>query len=375
MIWNWQHKDWPNFIYKSSELSQLEDNFLHNAGILQGSLKHVTDEDKDTLRVQLMSEEALKTSEIEGEFLDRDSLQSSIKNHFGFKTDNRKIPPAEHGIAEMLFDVYKNFDDALSDKKLFQWHEMLTNGRRDLIDIGRYRTHEEPMQIVSGSIHTPKIHFEAPPSQRVHAEMQIFIKWFNDHTLSNSILLRAGLAHIWFESIHPFEDGNGRIGRAISEKALSQGLGRPTLIALAHSIEKTRKQYYQALQIANRGLDIQEWLHYFCRTVLDAQQSTQDRLDFIIEKSKFYTKYSENLNERQSKAIRRMFEAGVDGFKGGLSADNYITITGAARATATRDLQKLVDIGALTKTGELKYTRYALNIADNHGLRIPYDEI
>lgn len=171
-----------------------------------------------------------------------------------------------------------------------------------------------------------------------------------------------GIAHFYFESIHPFEDGNGRIGRAISEKALSQGLKRPTLIALAQSIERSKKAYYAALQIGNRGLDIQDWLEYFCQTVLVAQDYTQSTIDFLIEKSKFYDRYSNKLNERQAKVIARMFAEGIDGFKGGLSAENYITISGAARATATRDLQSLVEIGALTKTGERKYTRYYLNI-------------
>jgi len=363
MTWNWQHEDWPKFIYDAHALSDYESQFLHKAGILQGSLKHITDDDKDTLRIYLISEEALKTSEIEGEILDRDSLQSSIQRHFGLKTDGRKIPAAEQGIAEMLVDVYKSYDDPLSDKALFLWHEMLTNGRRDLKDIGCYRSDSEPMQIVSGSIHAPKVHFEAPPASAVPNEMSAFISWFNEQEAARTpILLRAGLAHFWFESIHPFEDGNGRIGRAISEKALSQGLNRPTLIALAKAIESSRKKYYAALQNGNRGLDIQEWLEYFCATVLDAQDYTQSMIDFLIEKSKFYGRHEDKLNERQAKAIGRIFNEGIEGFKGGLSAENYITITGAARATATRDLQNLVDLGALKKTGELKYTRYFLNI-------------
>jgi Fic family protein len=175
-------------------------------------------------------------------------------------------------------------------------------------------------------------------------------------------LLRAGIAHVHFESIHPFEDGNGRIGRAISEKALSQGLGRPTLIALAQMMERSRKAYYKALQSTNRVLDIQDWLEFFCGVVLDAQDLTQSMIDFLIEKGKFYERFSNQFNERQSKVVARMFKEGVDGFVGGLRAENYITISGAARATATRDLQALVQMGALKRTGERKYTRYYLNI-------------
>jgi len=361
MAWNWQHKDWPNFIYDMAALADYESQFLHKAGVMHGSLKHVAQDDKDILRVQLISEEAYKTSEIEGEILNRDSLQSSIRKHFGLDTDNRLIPPAEQGVAEMFIDLYKSYNDPLGHKKLFLWHEMLMNGRRDLNDIGCYRSHEEPMQIVSGAVYDPKVHFEAPPSEDIQKEMDAFVHWFND-ARELPILLRAGVAHVYFESIHPFEDGNGRIGRAVSEKILSQGLRGPTLIALAQMIERSRKAYYKALQSASCDLDIQGWLEFFCQTVLAAQDLTQSMIDFLIEKGKFYDRFSNMLNERQSKVIVRMFEEGVDGFEGGLSADNYITISGAARATATRDLQSLVQMGAMNKTGELKYTRYYLNI-------------
>lgn len=218
MEWNWQHKNWPNFTYDAAALSEYESQFLHKAGIMHGSLKHITEDDKESLRVQLISEEAYKTSEIEGEILDRDSLQSSIRKHFGLKTDNRKIPAAEQGIAEMLVDLYKTYDAPLDSQRLFLWHEMLTNGRRDLQDMGRYRTHTEPMQIVSGSLHEPEVHFEAPPSKIVPDEMEAFIDWFNGQGAKLPILLRSGIAHIWFESIHPFEDGNGRIAAPYRKK-------------------------------------------------------------------------------------------------------------------------------------------------------------
>lgn len=361
MAWNWEFKHWPNFTYNASAFAEQERIFLHKAGTLHGSLKHISDDDNAALRIQLMSEEAYKTSEIEGEILNRDSLQSSIRKHFGLKTDNRRIAPAEQGVAEMLVDLYKTYDTPLSESQLFNWHSMLMNGRRDLHKVGAYRTHREPMQIVSGALHDPTVHFEAPPSPMVAQEMAAFLRWFNaDH--ATPLLLRAGIAHLYFESIHPFEDGNGRIGRAISEKALSQGLNRPTLIAFAQAIQRTKKGYYAALHSGSVGLDIQEWLAYFCDTVLTAQDYTQQMIDFIIAKGKFYAHHAAALNERQSKVIARIFAAGIEGFEGGLSAENYLSITGTTRATATRDLQKLVEIGALTRTGERKYTRYHLNI-------------
>lgn len=373
MTWNWEHKDWPHFIFEEEEFKDYENRFLQNTGIILGSLKHISDQDHSALKVNLISDEAYKTSEIEGEILNRQSLQSSIRKHFGLKTDNRKIPPAEQGIAEMMIDLYENYEQPLEHGTLFAWHKMLMNGRRDLSDIGAYRTHHDPMQIVSGSIDRPNIHYEAPPSKHIHTEMDRFIAWFNQsgEGQKNQLkgLIRAGVAHLYFESIHPFEDGNGRIGRAISEKALSQSLKQSTLIALSSVIQDDRKSYYQALHDVSTGLEISGWLHYFCTLVLDAQARTQSMIDLLIEKGKFYAKFDKQINERQQKTISRMFDEGISGFKGGLSAENYISITGASRATATRDLQKLVEIGAFTKTGELRYTRYYLNI-DHNSVRL-----
>lgn len=369
MDWNWQHKNWPNFIYSTAALEQFEQNFIHKAGVMHGSMKHISDDDKKTLTINLISDEALKTSEIEGELLNRDSLQSSIRKHFGLKTDNRRVSPAEQGISEMMVDLYKNATNKLTHEQLFKWHKMLTNGRRDLHNIGAYRSHDEPMQIVSGDFLDPTVHYEAPPSKDVPKEMNQFISWFNATMPGKArelpALTRAGIAHIQFESIHPFEDGNGRIGRAISEKALSQSLGRPTLIAIAQTIEQKRKVYYAALQSNSKDLDINKWLHYFCEMVLNAQDHTQNMIDFLIEKGKFYKRFDGEFNDRQTKVIERMFKEGVGGFKGGLSAENYISITGTTRATATRDLQSLVEKGALIRTGELRYTRYYLNIITN----------
>ena len=175
MTWNWEQDDWPNFSYDSSALKGFEEQFLHRSGLLFGAYKHINDEEKDTLKVDLISTEALKTSEIEGEFLNRDSIQSSIRRNLGLETDNRKIPPAEQGIAEMMVDLYRNFAKPLSHQTLFAWHKMLTSGRRDLKDIGRYRTHADPMQVISGPIGKEKVHYEAPPSTSMKAEMQRFL--------------------------------------------------------------------------------------------------------------------------------------------------------------------------------------------------------
>jgi Fic family protein len=173
-------------------------------------------------------------------------------------------------------------------------------------------------------------------------------------------LTRAGLAHLYFVSIHPFEDGNGRIGRAIAEKTLAQNLGRPTLIALAYTIERARAAYYGGLERNNKDVQVTDWLVYFAGTILDAQRNTIKRIDFYIAKAKFYERFRGALNARQERVVARMFREDIDGFKGGLSAENYISIAKTSRATATRDLNELVSLGALEKIGELRHTRYHL---------------
>lgn len=366
MKWNWQQKNWPHFTYQKSSLEGLEHLFLQRSGILMGTQRHLQEEDKNTLKIELICDEALKTSAIEGDYLNRDSLQSSLRRHFGLATDHRKIPPAEQGIAEMMVDLYETYDQVLTHESLFSWHQKLSKGRKDLENIGAYRTHASPMQVVSGSVYKPKIHFEAPPSKTVKTEMKQFLEWFNASVQGAAqalpALTRAGLAHLYFVSIHPFEDGNGRIGRALSEKTLSQSLGQPTLIALAQTIEVHRKSYYTALEQNNKSMEVTPWLLYFGQTILDAMTTTQKRIEFLIEKTKLYEQLNGLLNERQAKVIARLFKEGISGFKGGLSADKYIRITKTSKATATRDLHDLVSKGALTKTGELKYTRYYVKI-------------
>ena len=340
-----------------------EKAFLQKSGMLYGSMKHISNEDQDELKVMLLSDEAFQTSKIEGEFLDRNSLQSSIRKHFRLQADNNKVSPAEHGVSEMMIDLYKNYSSPLTHEQLFLWHEMLMNGRRDLQNIGGYRTHPDPMQIVSGSIGRPTVHFEAPPSSAVKKEMDKFILWFNDEGSEDpGPVIKSGIAHLYFESIHPFEDGNGRIGRALSEKVLSQYLERPTLIALSHIIENNKKLYYRSLHLNSKEIDITGWLAYFSETILQAQDYTQRMIDFLIGKTKYFQEFDEKFNDRQKKVVHRIFREGIEGFKGGLSADNYIKITGTTASTATRDLKKLVDLGALRKTGERKSTRYHLNL-------------
>ncbi|MGB8259711.1 MAG: Fic family protein [Terracidiphilus sp.] len=222
------------------------------------------------------------------------------------------------------------------------------------------------MRIVSGPADRPRVHYEAPPSARVPAEMAGLIEWFNRTAPGEPdalpALTRAGLAHLRFELIHPFEDGNGRLGRALAEKALAQAANRPLLTGLASAILAHQKHYYEALEQADRTLDASAWLDWFARIALEAQASSLRQVEFLLAKTRLLDRLRDQLNPRQKKALLRMFDAGPEGFEGGMSARKYSTITGASPATTTRDLAELVEMGALARTGERRHARYFLNL-------------
>ncbi len=377
MTWNWQQPDWPRFSWDASRLAKAEERFLFAGGRFLGTVQHVTSTDRDQIVVDAMSTEAVTTSEIEGELLNRDSVQSSIRRQLGLATDNRRVAPAEQGISEVMVDLYRNHGAPLDEHTLFSWHERIMNGRTDLRKLGRYRTHAEPMQVVSGAMYEPKVHFEAPPSRSVPREMRGFLKWFQDSAPAGTrplpILTRAGIAHLYFESIHPFEDGNGRIGRAISEKVLAQGLGQPSLIALAATILIHRREYYQTLELSNKDNKITAWLAWFAGICLEAQQRTIAQVEFVLDKARLLGRYREALNARQLAVLLRVLREGPEGFKGGLSAGKYATISKASPSTATRDLADLVGRGALIRTGEKRHARYHLPIPLRQTPRIMID--
>jgi Fic family protein len=366
MTWNWQQPGWPGFSWDKTLLRKAEEAFLVGSGVVAGTVKHLNASEHEQLVVEAMSTEALTTSEIEGEILDRASVQSSIRKALGLSAESSRARPAEEGIAEVMTGLYRSFAEPLTDEMLFSWHKKMLKGRRDLREVGRYRTDKTPMQVVSGALYAPRVHFEAPPSKDIPKEMRRFIRWFERSAPDGQdplpALTRAGLAHLYFESIHPFEDGNGRIGRAISEKALAQGIGHPTLTALAETILLRRKDYYAALEAANRSNEVTKWLAWFSGIAIEAQRRTAARIEFLIDKTRLFDRLRGQLNARQEKALLRMLREGPEGFKGGLSAGNYMKITGASPATATRDLADLVEKSALERKGERRHARYFLAI-------------
>ncbi len=367
--YNWQQSDWTQFTFMQGTAEDELLAFSEKVGRVSGILEGLPEETRQEVIVDIILAEAIKTSEIEGEYPSRKDVLSSIRKNLGLHTSQEYIKDkSAAGLGELMIDVRKTFKEPLTEEKLFAWHRMLL-GEDKNIKVGQWRTHEDPMQVVSGAMGKTRVHYEAPPSSRVPSEMEKFIRWFNETAPGGrkeikKAPVRSAIAHLYFETIHPFEDGNGRIGRAIAEKALSQTIGRPVMLSLSRTIEANKKAYYTALEKAQQSNEITPWVLYFIRTTLDAQIEAENQIEFTLKKAKFFDRFKDQLNERQMMVIRRMLEEGVRGFKGGMNARKYIGITKTSKATATRDMQELLEIGVFILAGKAggRSTSYQVNL-------------
>jgi Fic family protein len=366
--YNWEQKNWPQFTYSAKDIEDELYLFAEKVGKVTGILNALPEETKMETFIELMVAEAIKTSEIEGEYLARRDVMSSIKNNLGLNLRPEIIKDKQaEGIGELMIDVRNTFKDELTVEKLFAWHKLLFK-QRTRVKVGAWRNHSEPMLIVSGPIGKEKIHFGAPPSSRIEKEMKQFLRWFNETAPGSDkeikkAPVRSAIAHLYFESIHPFEDGNGRIGRAIAEKALAQGIGRPVLLSLSKTIESKRSNYYDELRKASQTLEISSWINYFVKLVLESQTDAEQQIDFTLRKTKFFDRFTKKLNDRQLKVLHRMFAEGFKGFQGGMNASKYCSLTKVSKATATRDLKELLDMGAFMFLGDKggRSTSYQIN--------------
>jgi Fic family protein len=380
MQYNWQQSDWPDFRYDLSEIQDALVALGARMGSVSGSFKALGDADREQVQLNLMVAEALKTSEIEGEYFSRADIMSSVRNNLGLNEVPEPVGnKAAQGVADLTVTVRTTFEVPLSEQVLLDWHKMLLGTSDSLrkINVGAWRTHAEPMQIISGNPYRPTIHFEAPPSTLVPAEVKRFVQWFNDtgpgraHAISFAPV-RSALTHLYFESIHPFEDGNGRIGRALAEKALAQSLGFAPVLSLSSAIEANKNAYYSALQMAQSSNIVTPWISWFVDIVVEAQREAEAEIDFTIDKARFFDRHGAALNERQRKVVRRMLREGRTGFEGGMSTKKYCIIADTSRATAARDLEHLTNIGAFHRYGGGRSTRYDLALGartdqSNHG--------
>lgn len=324
---------------------------------------------------ELWVQEAVATSAIEGEQLNQDSVRSSVLRHLGVEADgSAPVSRQVAGLVDVMEDATQNFAAALSKARLCRWHAALfptgVSGMQR-IRVGDYRNHADPMQIVSGSPGRELVHYTAPPSAQVDEQMRAFLQWFSDthpgkaQRLPLDGIARAAIAHLWFETIHPFEDGNGRIGRAIVDLALAQDAAAPQrMLSLSHQLLAERKGYYAVLQSAQHGgMDVSDWVLWFVQQYLRACEHTGSLIRIAMEKSRFWSQHAATeLNARQRKVVRRLLDDGDGGFLGGLNAEKYIKITGTSKATATRDLSQLVQAGLLFTRGQGKALRYFVSV-------------
>ena len=364
-MYNWQHKQWPKLTYDIDKLREIAILFAQEFGLVNGLFLGLNKELKQETLIEILISEAIKTSEIEGEFMSRADVMSSIHNNLGTKPTVIIKDKRASSIAKLILEVNQAKNQPLTLTKILDWHKLLME-HNPKINAGEWRKGDGPMQIVSSAYGREIVHFEAPPSASVLAEMQGFLDWYINVELPvndqiSKVLLKSAIAHLYFESIHPFEDGNGRIGRALAEFTLSEGLNVTVLLlSISKIIEQDKKQYYNQLKLAQKGLDITAWVNYFTQLILDAQKDAKELVQFTLRKAKFFDEQGEFFNERQLKAIKRVLENGNEGFEGGMTAKKYMAINKTSKATATRDLQELHQMGIFNQLGAGRSIRYEL---------------
>ena len=363
-MWAWEHPNWPNFVVDEGAFEDRIEAFYRAAERLSGSVGAMSDEGRFDTSIEIMLSEAIATSAIEGENLDRDSVRSSLLAHFGKAVGKAKtsVDMKSEGAASLIVDTRRNWDRPLTHEMLGGWQSMaIPETVSSLAMRGTYRAGE--VKVVSGYPGRYRVHYEAPPASRVPDEMERFLEWYNADSVGMGGPIRAAVAHLWFERVHPFDDGNGRVGRAISDHALSQALGRPTLACLATAIDKSRKNYYKAFESFDLGkrLDMNGFADYFTDAIVRAQDIALAEVAFVLDKSRFFDRHRDAMNERQTKVMERMFMEGRAGFEGGMSTKKYMAIAKCPATTATRDLAALCAMGALASRGAGRGTRYDIS--------------
>ncbi len=350
----WQHKNWPQFQWDSDRLLNLLGQARQKQGRLLAQARFFDLEEK----AQFLVEEAVKTSAIEGEIIDKDSVRSSVAKRLGLPQKGYlKQQRHVEGLVEMLMDANANYTKALNKKRLFSWHAALfPTGYSGLtkIKVAGWRENLEPIQVVSGSLGKEVVHYGAPPSKQTEQEIQNFLKWWNNPPKEFDGLIRAAIAHLWFVTVHPFEDGNGRITRAITDMALAQDeKSEMRLYSLSSQIESEKEEYYNILEDTQKGnLDITQWINWFLSIYIRSIDKSFITIKKVLFISKFWqeTQQSE-FNKRQIKVLQKMLEAEPDGFEGGMTNKKYVNITKTSRETAKRDLADLEKRGIINRKG------------------------
>ena len=355
MRYVWEHENWPSFTWKSDVLLPLVSRARLGQGKLISQVSSLGFGFSREAEAEVLIEEAVKTSAIEGERLNRESVRSSVAKRLGLS--HAGLPPASRavdGLVEVLLEATQHYDKPLTGTRLKRWQAALfPTGYSGLakIRVGKWRG-PHPMRVVSGPVGREKIHFEAPPSGRVHKEVKGFLSWWEKTKHKEDGLLRAGLAHFYFVTIHPFEDGNGRITRALTDMALAQDEKFPIRhYSLSSQIMEERDEYYKVLERSQKGRgDLTDWLKWFLECHIRAVDGATRLVGDVLVKARFWQEHDKtNINERQRKVVNRLLDAGKGKFEGGLTTRKYVSMTKISRATAFREISDLLAKGFLVQ--------------------------
>ncbi|XOV82900.1 MAG: Fic family protein [bacterium] len=362
MQYIWESKDWPNFTWDSKKLLTLTEDAAHQQGRLLGRMDGLGFDLQDQAQLQALTDDVVNSSEIEGEDLPENQVRSSIARRLGMKNIKDLIPSARDidSVVAMMTDATTNYDKELTQGRLFGWHKDLFEADTSIkhIVIGRYR--HGTMAVVSGPYGKERTHFEAPPAHRLQGEMNSFLSWFEKPDKNTSPLLRAGIAHLWFVTIHPFDDGNGRIARAITDMALARAeSSNRRFYSMSKQILKERNAYYDMLEQTQKSeCDITPWLDWFLNCLIRAIKNADSTVGMVLMKAKFWQRHAEeSLNERQIKMLNML----LDGFDGKLKTEKWAKITKCSPDTALRDINDLIKRRILKKdSGGGRSTSYSL---------------
>ena len=345
--WIWQDKNYPNFTYDEKKLLPILLDIKYNQGLLNGVYKNINQNDLDKARLEILTTEAIDTSAIEGEILNRDSVRSSISNKLGIEIDtNDKSDERSDGLVDILLDATINYEKEFTLERLFGWHNALfPSGYNSItkINIATFRGSED-MKIVSGPIGKEKVHYIAPPRDTLEKEMQVFLNWLNND--SDISIIKAAIAHLWFVIIHPLDDGNGRITRAITDMLLAKESKETSkMYSISNAIKEDKKNYYDVLEKTTTGnSDITLWLEWFLNTILKALQNSKDNLSNVFEKTKFWDINRETvLSKHQIKVLNKILDLGVNNFEGGINTRKFASIAKVSKVTASREIKDLVE--------------------------------
>src|SRR6202140_4600000 len=361
-------RDWPGFSWDSKTLAPLLSDVRLRQGLLVGKMRSYGLASRWTTTLKVLTEETIKSSAIEGVVLDPENVRSSLARRLGLEVGGLTAYQDRNvdGVVEMMLDATQQFSEPLTQERLFDWHAHLFPGMRttrDKFRVGAWRDHSQgPMQVVSGPVGRHKVHYEAPAADRVESEMGKFLAWFEGNGQEDP-LLKAAIAHLWFVTIHPFEDGNGRIGRAIAEMCLARSDGSAQrFYSMSSQILEERKDYYEVLERTQSGsLNITEWLTWFLECLDRAIEQSDQITSGALEKELFWKSLKQkkvSLNDRQTKVLNKLFS----GFEGKLTREKWMKMTKASSRTALRDIEELIAIGVIEQEeAGGRSTSYRLN--------------